>query len=47
MNWKSEWKPLAGIAIVFLGFFYLPIGSVRFDNAIVEALYLVHWYARE
>jgi len=47
MNWKSEWKPLSGIAIVFLGFLYLPIGSVRFDNAVMEALYLVHWYARE
>jgi rhodanese-related sulfurtransferase len=34
MNWKSEWRPLAGIAVVFAAFFYLPIGSVGFDNAI-------------
>ncbi len=47
MNWKSEWKYLLLIAGVFLACFYLPIGSVRFDNAILEAFHLVKWYARE
>jgi len=47
MDWKSEWKPLAIIAIVFLACFYLPVGSQRFDNAITESLHLVKWYARE
>ncbi|MEA2013492.1 MAG: permease [Verrucomicrobiota bacterium] len=47
MNWKSEWKKLIGIAGVFLAFFYLPIASARFDNAIMEALHLAKWYARE
>ena len=47
MNWKSEWKPLALIAAVFLAFFYLPIGNTRLDGAIMEALYLTKWYARE
>ncbi|WFB36207.1 permease [Kiritimatiellota bacterium B12222] len=47
MNWKSEWKKLLAIASVFLVFFYLPVGSARFDNAIMEALYLAKWYARE
>ena len=47
MNWKAEWKMLALMVAVFLGCFYLPIGVPRFDNAILEAFYLVKWYARE
>ncbi|MCK5916214.1 MAG: permease [Deltaproteobacteria bacterium] len=47
MNWKSESKKLALIAGVFLAFFYLPVGSHNFDNAILEALHLAKWYARE
>jgi len=47
MNWKSEWKPLAAITAVFLVFFYLPIDSLRLKNAVIEALYLTKWYARE
>ena len=37
MNWKSEWKPLAWVTAVFLVFFYLPVGSLRFDNAVTES----------
>ncbi len=47
MNWKHEWKNLALIAGVFLGCFYLPVGTARFDNAVMESLRLVKWYARE
>ncbi len=47
MNWKEEWKPLALIAGAFLFCFYLPVGSPRFDNAVMESLQLVKWYARE
>ncbi len=47
MNWKSEWKKLAAIVGVFLTFFYLPIGTARFDHAMLEALYLAKWYAQE
>lgn len=47
MEWKNEWKPLALIVAIFLVAFYLPVGILRFDNAIKEALYLVKWYARE
>lgn len=47
MDWRTEWKKLAGIAGVFLVFFYLPVGLHRFDNAVMEALYLTKWYARE
>ncbi|MFC1683183.1 permease [Candidatus Zixiibacteriota bacterium] len=47
MPWKEEWKKLALIALVFLGSFYLPVGSERFRNAVLESLHLVKWYARE
>ncbi|MCC6694767.1 MAG: permease [Candidatus Hydrogenedentes bacterium] len=47
MNWKSEWKILAAIVAVFFACFYLPVGLPRFDNAVMEALHLVKWYARE
>ncbi|MCK5680714.1 permease [bacterium] len=47
MNFKVEWRIFALVLVVFLGCFYLPVGNVRFDNSIIEALYLVKWYARE
>jgi uncharacterized membrane protein YraQ (UPF0718 family) len=47
MSLKTEWKKLLVIAAVFLGCYFLPIGSARFDNAIAESLHLVKWYARE
>jgi len=47
MNWKKEWKPLLVIVVVFLACFWLPIGSARFDNAVMESLHLVKWYAQE
>jgi uncharacterized membrane protein YraQ (UPF0718 family) len=47
VDFKSEWKKLTLIAAVFLVCYFLPVGSVRFDNAIAESLYLVKWYARE
>ena len=47
MNWKGEWKPLAVIVAVFLVLFHLPVGTLRFDNAIMESLYLVKWYTQE
>ncbi len=47
MNWKSEWKILLLIVSVFLICFYLPVGKARFDNAILESLHLVKWYAQE
>jgi len=47
VDWKKEWKALAVIAAVFFGAFYLPVGRARFDNAVLEALALVKWYARE
>jgi len=47
MNWKDHWKTLAWIVGIFLACFYLPIGTPRFDNAVMESLHLVKWYARE
>ncbi len=45
--WKQEWKSLLTIAVVFLICYYLPVGTPRFDNAILEAFHLVKWYAQE
>jgi uncharacterized protein len=47
MEWKAEWKYLLLIVGVFLACFYLPVGTERFDNAILEAFHLVKWYAQE
>lgn len=47
MNWKTEGKILLIFGIIFLAFFYLPVGELRFDNAVFEALYLAKWYAQE
>jgi len=46
-NWKSDWKPLLIITLIFLGTFYLPLGIRRFDNALMESLHLAKWYAQE
>lgn len=47
MNWKTEWKTFLLIATVFVVFFYLPVGTPRFDNAVMESLRLAKWYAQE
>jgi len=47
MNWKTEWKKLVLIVAVFVVCFYLPVGKVRFDNALMESLALVKDYARQ
>ena len=46
-DWKQEWKPFASIVAVFLVLFFLPLGWTRFDHAVMEALHLAKWYARE
>ena len=46
-DWGAEWKPLLWVVAVFAGAYWLPIGSPRFDGAVVEALALTNWYARE
>lgn len=32
---------------VFLVIYFLPAGNARFDNAVLEAIRLTHWYAQE
>ncbi|MDD2624097.1 MAG: permease [Candidatus Riflebacteria bacterium] len=45
--WKREWKNFLAIVAVFLVCYYLPVGTKRFDNAVLEAFHLVKWYAQE
>lgn len=47
MNWKTEYKYLLLIITVFIGCYFLPIGTARFDNGVLEAFHLVKWYAQE
>ncbi|HNT97832.1 MAG TPA: permease [Elusimicrobiales bacterium] len=47
MNFKEEWRILAGFAAAFFLFYFLPVGTVRFDGALTEALELTKWYVRE
>ena len=47
VNWKTEWKILAAMAVVFVVFFWLPVGWGPFDSAVGEGLHLAKWYARE
>jgi len=47
MFWRHEWKALALVLAAFLGIFFLPVGQIRFDQAILEGLHLTKWYARE
>ncbi|HPJ57429.1 MAG TPA: permease [Kiritimatiellia bacterium] len=42
-----EFKIFLGILAAFLGLYYLPVESLRFQGAILEALILAKWYARE
>ena len=47
IDWKSIWKPLAAIVGAFLVFFWLPIESARFKEAVMSSLALTKWYAQE
>ncbi len=47
MNWKEQYKPLLVIVAVFMVCFFMPVGTDRFDDAVVESLHLVKWYAQE
>ena len=47
MSWRDEWKWLALGSGAFLLIFFLPVGTARFDGAVLEAFHLLKWYARE
>ena len=44
---NKEFKILLGLLAAFLGLYFLPIDHLRFQGAILEALHLAKWYARE
>jgi len=44
---KSEIKKFIYLAAAFLAFYYMPIESVRLHKAAIEALAMMHEYARE
>jgi len=35
------------VLVIFLAVYFMPAGTTRFDNAVLEAFALAHWYARE
>ena len=45
--WRHEWKALGVLGAVFLACYFLPVGSDRFDNALLESLHLTKSYARQ
>lgn len=54
MELRKELKIFAWMAAIFVAFYFLPLsdaypekGLARFDNAVLESLALVKWYARE
>lgn len=44
---NKELKTLLGLLAAFLGLYFLPVEHLRFQGAILEALHLAKWYARE
>jgi len=44
---RSELKWLGSLGAVLLAFYFLPVGTPRFDGALVEAFQLARWYTRE
>ncbi len=47
IDWRELARPILILTAVFLLFFFLPLESVRFRSAVLEALALARWYARE
>jgi uncharacterized membrane protein YraQ (UPF0718 family) len=44
---RGQGHLLALVVAVFLLIYFMPAGTARFDNAILEAVRLTHWYAQE
>ena len=44
---RQQARLIALVSLVFLAVFFMPAGVARFDNAVLEALRLTHWYAQE
>jgi hypothetical protein len=45
--WRREGKVALLLGLILAGCLLLPAGSERFDGAVLEALHLTQWYARE
>ncbi|MDH7600185.1 MAG: hypothetical protein QHH07_11215 [Sedimentisphaerales bacterium] len=41
----KDWKKMAGLVVVFLVAYFLPLGNPKVTNAILEAFRLLQWYA--
>ena len=44
---KQEFKTFAWLSAILMAAYFLPVGTPRFDGAVIESLELVKWYARE
>jgi uncharacterized membrane protein YraQ (UPF0718 family) len=44
---RQQARLIALVVAVFLAVYFMPAGTERFDNAVLEAFRLTHWYARE
>jgi uncharacterized membrane protein YraQ (UPF0718 family) len=47
MEWKREVKIFFWMLLIFLGIYYMPVGTIAFDNAVSESFSLLSWYAHE
>lgn len=43
----EQGRLMALMLLAFLAIYFLPAGNARFDNAVLEAIRLSHWYAQE
>ena len=44
---NKELKIILGLLAAFLGLYFLPLDHLRFQGALLQALHLAKWYARE
>lgn len=44
---RQQGHLIALVLVIFLAVYFMPAGLARFDNAVLEAFALVHWYAQE
>lgn len=44
---RAGWTWLVALVGGFFALYFLPVGSMRFDGAVLESLALARWYARE
>jgi len=47
MGNRPELRRFVVLVVVFAALYFLPIGTARFDGAVIEAFQLAKWYARE